>query len=172
MRQHNSNHYRLLAEIKSRIGRDFTWFPFVGLLAFGLLLVLTGHLLPKLNVRWGSPATLIELAGPPSPEGAIWFSLSVRDEFVIATTEDRTVLHWHVDAQTTEALGELRNYLKERQKSIFLATALAKRVSVSEPLVIISADSSLKYKHVRPVIYLLAQLGFSHYAFETKQPLS
>lgn len=172
MRQNNFNHYRLISDIKARVGRDFTWFPFASLVPFGLLLILTGHLLPSLNVRLGSPAHLIELAGPPSPEGAIWFSLSVRDQFVIVTTDDRTIIKWPVNATTTEALAGLKHYLLEKQKRVFVATALAKRVSLSESLVIISADSSLKYRHVRPVIYLLAQLGLSNYAFETTQPLS
>ncbi len=146
------------------------WFPIVSLISFGLLLLVYGQVLPKYNQHLGAPTTPLVFDGKPSPEGSIWLSVHRDGNAILATTEDHQIFRWQRNTGTVNDLNLLRVFLEERIRSLSFSAILAKRIFLSQTMVVLAVDKSLVYADVRPIIYLLSQLGFGRYAFEAKKP--
>lgn len=144
------------------------WFPVTAVLPFAMCFILTGAVLVNLNTRIGNPTEVMEYPAEPAIEGGIWFSLKVEGANVFLTTDDRKVFRWPAKLPSQEPLRPFVEYLKGRtQHEIFFAV-LSKEKGLAQITSVISADQSLKYVHIRPVIRALAEAGITRYAFETR----
>ncbi len=171
-RARNRLNLQFSEEMRLRLKRDGSWFPFVGLLSFVMVAVYAGYVLPTANPRTGSPIHPIEQKGTPTANNAIWFTLSKSDPYILATTDDRKTFRWHIETKSVDELKPFKEHLEEQVRMITFMSVISKRVYKRQLMVVIAADRSLLYKHVRPVIYMLAQIGLTHYAFETSRPSS
>lgn len=154
--------------LKERLRVPLQWYPVPMLLAFGLVLLLGTKTLPGLNPRIGQPAHILAFDAPVQKDGAIWFSLSVDDDMIVATTGDRQVFHWPLERPSPSELSGFRKFLKGRVQDITYTSGLSGRASSIEASAVIAADEHLNYAHIQPVLYALAEAGISHYAFETR----
>jgi hypothetical protein len=157
--------------VRDRLDENLHWFPVPALLAFGLVLLLTGHILFGTNPRAGNPANIISFPSEPRPDAAIWMSVTPIGDEIVVTTGDRQVFKWRQQVRNAQELGFFVKYLKERVANEIEAAALAKRALKSQTTAVIAADQRLKYLHIRPIIYALAEAGISQYAFETQNPV-
>ncbi len=157
--------------VRDRLDENLHWFPWPFFIAFGLVLILTGHILFGTNPRAGNPANIISFPSEPRKDSAIWISVTPIDDQIVVTTNDRKVFKWRQQVRTVEELGPFVGYLKARVASEIQAAALAKQGLRKQVTTVIAADQRLKYLHVRPIIYALAEAGISQYAFETQNPV-
>ena len=145
--------------------------PYPALISLGLSLLCPVQIIPKLNPRLGNPATILPFSGEPSYENAIWMSVSLIRGKIVITTDTREILTWEASDLRPEATQPLKEFLLRRVKEITLSASLAKKALLSESLVVLATDQSLKYIHLKGILYSLAQAGISEYAFETKEPV-
>lgn len=157
--------------VKDRLNADLHWFPIPMFIAFGLVLVLTGHILFGTNPRAGNPANIISFPSETRKDAAIWLSVTPIGDDIVVTTSDRKVFRWRQQARTTAELGMFVSYLKKRVADEIEGAALAKKALKTQASAVIAADQRLKYLHIRPIIYAFAEAGISHYAFETQNPV-
>lgn len=157
--------------VRDRLDENLNWFPMPFFIAFGLVLVLTGHILFGTNPRAGNPANIISFPSEPRKDSAIWLSVTPIDDQIVVTTSDRKVFKWKQQVRTSAELQPFVQYLKQRVAGEIEAAALAKQGLRKQVTTVIAADQRLKYLHVRPIVYALAEAGISLYAFETQNPV-
>jgi biopolymer transport protein ExbD len=157
--------------VRDRLDENPNWFPIPAFIAFGLVIVLTGHILFGTNPRAGNPANIISFPSEPRADAAIWLSVTPIDDQIVVTTSDRKVFKWRQQVRTPVELSAFTNYLKRRVADEVEAAAMAKRALKKQATAVIAADQRLKYLHIRPIIYALAEAGISQYAFETQNPV-
>lgn len=157
--------------VRDRLDENPQWFPIPAFIAFGLVIVLTGHILFGTNPRAGNPANIISFPSEARPDAAIWMSVTPIGDDIVVTTSDRKVFKWRQQVRNAEELGQFVGYLKARVAEEIQAAAMAKRALKTQTNAVIAADQRLKYVHIRPIIYALAQAGISQYAFETQNPV-
>ena len=154
----------------ARLKEPVSWFPYPALISIVLVLLFTGHLIPKLNPRLGNPADILPFTAPPAEEGPIWLSVSLINQKVIVTSDNREVFTWDAWSRNVDTAKPLIDFLHNRIKNITLSTSLRKKANSSESLVILAVDQGLKYLHLKLILYALASAGISEYAFETRKP--
>lgn len=159
------------AAVRERLGENLHWFPFPMLISFGLVLVLTGHILFGTNPRAGNPADIISFPSEARKDAAIWISVTPIDDQIVVTTSDRKVFRWPQQVRSVDQLKPFLDYLKLRVADEVEAAGLAGRALKTQASAVIAADQRLKYLHVRPIVYAFAQAGISQYAFETQNPV-
>ena len=155
---------------KDRVSESVSWFPYPCLFSFGLIIILSGHILLGINPRLGNPAVALPFDAEPLDEGAIWLSVSIANEKVTITTDDRKVFSWDQSSRESNVVDKLVEHLQERTVQITLSTSLAKEISQIESTVILSIDQKVKFLHVKPILLALAKAGISEYGFETRLP--
>lgn len=166
--KHWSSRYVAVAE---RLRQPLWWFPYPCLLAFGLQLILTAHILFSTNPRLGHPAEVVRYPSNPSRDSSIWISVTTREKNTIITTNDRKIFKWAESSRSMDGLKDFTLYLRRRMVEEIQTAALVQRALRSQTRVVIAADRNLKYSHIKPIIYALAQAGISNYAFETLNPV-
>ena len=155
---------------KLRLREPLWWFPFPIFLSFGLVLLLTAHVLFGTNPRMGHPANVITFPSEARRDSAIWLSVTPIGKEVVVTTGDRRVFRWPLEVHSLDELKPFRAYLREAVARELEVTALANSAFQHQTTVVIAADQRLKYLHVRPLLHAFAEAGISHYAFETQNP--
>lgn len=156
--------------LKERLYSHSNWFPYPCIISFMLITIFTGHILLGLNPRLGNHAQTIEFLSSPAEEGSIWIAVSLQNEHIVATTANRKVFKWTQKNSDLSQLKPFMDYLETQMLDISMATSLAKKVSKTQSLVVLAVDQSLKYGHIKPIIYALSKAGITEYAFETRQP--
>ncbi|MEZ4744125.1 MAG: hypothetical protein R3B45_17030 [Bdellovibrionota bacterium] len=146
-----------------------SWFPYPAFIGFGLAIMLIGDVFFGLNPRVGNPAEAMYFNAKELQEGGIWISTLVKDNNIIVTTEDHKVFNIPLGSRDSNSIEDLTNYFKDQTLDRFLSVGLAKKTSLIESMVIISADQRLQYGHIKPVLLAIANAGISRYGFETKQ---
>jgi hypothetical protein len=152
---------------QQRLSEPLWWFPYPILIAIGMVLILTGHLVFAINPRMGHPASLINFPAQMRPDSAIWFSMTPIDHDIVITTNDRLIFRWPQDLTPAQTTQPFVAYLRRRVAIEIDSAALLKRAPNTPLTVVIAADQRLKYLHLRPVIAALAEAGITSYAFET-----
>lgn len=151
-----------------RLHEPLWWFPFPLIISFALVLLLTAHVFGGTNPRMGNPATVVSFPADLRRDSAIWLSVTPIDGEIVVTTGDRKVFRYPQDIADLEPLKKLRAYLKEAVRREVEGAALGSEAYQHQTSVVIAADQRLKYLHVRPILYALAEAGISQYAFETQ----
>ncbi|MBM4250979.1 MAG: hypothetical protein FJ146_03335 [Deltaproteobacteria bacterium] len=98
-------------------------------------------------------------------------SVTTREKNTVVTTNDRKVFKWSASSRSMDGLKDFIFYLRRRMVEEIQTAALVQRALRSQTRVVIAADQTLKYSHIKPIIHALAQAGISNYAFETLNPV-
>lgn len=159
---------RACFRIKSRLEASVNWYPYPFFISIGLFLILTDTITLGLNPRLGNPSELIDFQAPRAQEGAIWFSVTPKNDRLVITTDDRRVIYTPLVPELSD-LGPLIDYLKYRVQEDTLAAGLSKRATKTQTSVVIASDRTLKYFHMRTILYALAEAKIAHFGFETRR---
>ena len=154
--------------LKERLQEPILWFPFPALIAFGLVIILRGHLLTGLNPRLGARVDVIQYSAPNLPDGGIWLGIYQEGNQVQVVTSDRRRFNWPIESQDLEDIKPLIIYLKERVRKEAYSTAIKLESNITRTTTVLAVDQKLKYSHLRPVIYALAEARIAKYGFETR----
>ncbi len=156
--------------VRENLQEPLLWFPITILISFSLLMIAYGQVLPSFNQHFGSVHKPLELDGKTSPEGSIWLSLTRDNEFMLAMTDQHKILRWKRRPKNLQEISELRDFLQGRYRDLMFSAVLAKRIFLNQSMVVLAIDKDINFADIRPILYLLGQMGFSRYAFETKKP--
>ncbi len=159
--------YHAMMAAKQRLRDSYSWYPFPCLISFFLVLLLTAHVVLSTNPRAGHAAAVLPLAAEETEDSVIWLSVTADNGKITVADNERRVFSWPEDVQTIESLSAFVTHLKDRAEIEIKAAALSKRIYQSQKRVILAVDQKLKYRHFRPILYALAEAGFSNYGFET-----
>jgi hypothetical protein len=157
-------------EAKARLRTPLWWYPFPAVIAFGLITLLTAHLTLSTSARMGHPTTLLSFPSEPRADGAIWFSVTPIGNDIVVASASRRVFRWPQNARNTEAAAAFIVWLRQRAQQEIEAAALLNRARPVQATAVIAADQTLKFVHLRPILYALAEAGITHYGFETLNP--
>lgn len=164
----NQGWVEALLSLKERLQEPIFWFPFPALLAFGLVIILRGHLLTGLNPRLGARVDVIQYDAKTLQDGGIWLGIFQDGKEVLVVTSDRRRFSWPIDSQSLKDVGPLVAYLKSRVRKESYSTAIKLESNLTRTTAVLAVDQKLKYVHLRPIIYALAQARIAKYGFETR----
>ncbi|HYX38284.1 MAG TPA: hypothetical protein VE954_34715 [Oligoflexus sp.] len=164
----NQSWVEALLGLKERLQEPILWFPFPALIAFGLVIILRGHLLTGLNPRLGARVDVIQYDAKNLPDGGIWLGVFQDGKQVLVVTSDRRRFTWPIDSQNMKDVEPLVTYLKNRVKKEAYSTAIKLESNLTRTTAVLAVDQKLKYIHLRPVIYALAEARIAKYGFETR----
>lgn len=153
-------------EQRERLRPEESFFPYPAIFAFGLVLILTAHLLPGLNPRLGNRIDLLSFSAPRQNEGSLWLGVYAEKEKLIVVTPDRSRFSWEQgtkDAGFTDFITYLRAYANQQAQ----ASSLRGEVDATKAKAIIAIDRSLTYAELNPILLALAQARITRYGFET-----
>ncbi len=164
----NQSWVEALLGLKERLQEPVLWFPFPALIAFGLVIILRGHLLTGLNPRLGARVDVIQYDAKNLPDGGIWLGVFQDGKDVLVVTSDRRRFRWPIDSQDMKDIDPLVTYLQNRVKKEAYSTAIKLESNLTRTTAVLAVDQKLKYIHLRPVIYALAEARIAKYGFETR----
>lgn len=164
----NQSWVEALMGLKERLQEPVLWFPFPALIAFGLVIILRGHLLTGLNPRLGARVDVIQYDAKNLPDGGIWLGVFQDGQKVLVVTSDRRRFSWPIDSQNMKDVEPLVTYLRNRVKKEAYSTAIKLESNLTRTTAVLAVDQKLKYIHLRPVIYALAEARIAKYGFETR----
>lgn len=154
-------------DARERLKVHLNWYPYLTIIAFGLVTILSGHILLTASVRMGHPANLLPFPADSQENGAIWFSVTPIESEIVVATASREVFRWKQNSRSIEDARDFIAWLKQRVRQEIESTALLNQVNSVRSSVVIAADQTLRFAHIRPIIYALAEAGINRYAFET-----
>jgi hypothetical protein len=155
-------------KMRERFTEPIYWFPFPALIAFGLVIVLRGHLFQGFNHRLGTEANVIEMEAAPLRSPGIWMSVTQSGDKILIVTDDHQSFTMPLTAPSLSSMRPLIRYLDERAREIAFKTTLDMEVDSERIRAVLAVDQKLKYIHIRPLLYALAEAKISHYGFETR----
>ncbi|MCX6127836.1 MAG: hypothetical protein NTX25_02080 [Proteobacteria bacterium] len=164
----NQSWLEALLALKERLQEPVLWFPFPALIAFGLVIILRGHLLTGLNPRLGARVDVIEKIAPNLPDGGIWLGIYEENGLIVVVSSDRRRFSWSVSSLNIKDIDPLISYLQNRVKKEAYSTAIKMESNLTRTTAVLAVDQKLKYSHLRPVIYALAEARIAKYGFETR----
>ncbi|MES2744866.1 MAG: hypothetical protein V4655_05540, partial [Bdellovibrionota bacterium] len=98
----------------------------------------------------------------------IWMSVTQNNNKLLIITDDHQRFTIPVLAPDLDAMRPFIKYLDERVREIAFKTTLDMEVDRDRIRAVLAIDQKLKYFHVRPLLYALAEAKISHYGFETR----
>lgn len=164
----NQSWVEAILGLKERLQDPILWFPFPALIAFGLVIILRGHLLTGLNPRLGARVDVIQYPAKNLPDGGIWLGVFQDGKKVLVVTSDRHRFSWPIDSQNLKDTEPLIKYLQNRVKKEAYSTAIKLESNITRTTAVLAVDQKLKYIHLRPIIYALAEARIAKYGFETR----
>ncbi|MFW7378253.1 MAG: hypothetical protein ACOH5I_05570 [Oligoflexus sp.] len=169
-RQHADDRPWVLAilKMKERLSEPLYWYPFPAMIGFTLVLILGGHLLTDLNPRLGARVDVIPFEAPRQRDGGIWLGVYQDGHHIHVVTSDRKKFSWDIDSNQAKDIDPLVKYLKVRVQKEIYGTAMKLEPNLTQSTAVIAVDQRLRYGHLRPVIYALAEARISRYGFETR----
>lgn len=154
--------------MRERLHEPILWWPFPALIGFGLVIVLRGHLLTGFNHRLGSRADVIQMKAEAQPSSGIWMGIHQENDRIVVVTDDRRRFTWPLASQSLKDMAPLVKYLEEKVRREAYASAMTMETVQGRTKAVLAVDQKLKYIHIRPVVYALAQARIPSYGFETK----
>lgn len=154
--------------MRERLSEPLLWFPFPALIAFGLVIVLRGQLFSSFNHRLGTEANVMEMQAEPLRSPGIWLSITQLGNDILIITDDHKRFTVPLAAPNVEALTPLVRYLDERVRQLAFKSTLDLNLDQDRIRAVLAIDQKLRYIHVRPILYALAEAKISSYGFETK----
>ncbi len=158
----------IVQRMRERLIEPILWFPYPALIGFGLVIILRGQLISGLNHRVGSMADVVHLAGEKLVVPGIWISISQEKDQLILVTDDHRRFAWPLNAKDMSVVKPLVEYLNLRTKDEAFKSTLALEVDRDRIRAVLAVDQSLKYIHIRPILFALVEAKISYYGFETR----
>lgn len=146
-----------------------TYVPLIAMISTTICLILSGHLLPAVNPRLGNPAEVMELSSNGKP-GDIFLSISADGGQLVAFDSNRRTARWPIGSRTLADVQSFSELLQRNVRDGLLTSSLSNRSVASQTRVILSVDQHLRYFHIKPILYALAEARISSYSFEVKHP--
>lgn len=143
--------------------------PLTAMISTTICLVLSGHLLPAVNPRLGNPAEVMELSSDGKP-GDIFLSISADGGQLVAFDSNRRTARWPIGSRTLADVQSFSELLQRNVRDGLLTSSLSNRSVASQTRVILSVDQHLRYFHIKPILYALAEARICSYTFEVKHP--
>jgi hypothetical protein len=122
------------------------------------------------NPRMGHPANILAFPAPSQPDSSIWMSVTPVGDDIVVTTSDRQVFRWAQDVRSVSDIKPFVDHLKAMVRIEIEGAVLLNSLTIAKTRAVIAADQQLKYLHIRPIIYALAEAGIARYGFETLSP--
>jgi len=157
-----------ILNMKERLNEPLYWYPFPAMIGFALVLILGGHLLTDLNPRLGARVDVIPFEATRHEDGGIWLGIYQKNQRIHVVTADRRKFSWPIEANVAQDIEPLITYLKKRVQKEVYGTALKMEPNLTKTTAVIAVDQHLRYGHLRPIIYALAEARISRYGFETR----
>ena len=157
-----------IASLQERLKESNIWFPYPALISVGLVMVLSGHLIPGLNPRLGNQAVITKLDAPIEKEGSIWLGIFPEKNKISMITSDKKRFAWDTTGVSRPTLDKITKYLKNRVTKESVSAGLTLTSSLERVKVVVSVDQRLKYRNISPILQAFAEAKISRYGFETK----
>lgn len=157
-----------VANMRERLSEPLLWFPFPALIAFGLIIVLRAHIFSGFNHRLGTEANVLELDAEPLRSPGIWMAVTQDNEKILIVTDDHQRFTFPLASPDLETLRPLIKYLNARAHQIAFKSTLDLQVDEDRIRAVLAVDQKLKFIHIRPLLYALAEAKISSYGFETR----
>jgi hypothetical protein len=135
---------------------------------FLAVVVLTMYTSLETSPRLHGVARPLERDGVIAPEREVWLSVGIKNEMIVVATPDGETFTWPAKGPKKEQMVGLEAYLLKRSHSMVEDAVRRGQLDGRRNVAALSVDQSLTYHHVRPIIYALAEAGFSRYGFETR----
>ena len=166
--EHNKSYSEPIASLQERLKESNIWFPYPALISVGLIMVLSGHLIPGLNPRLGNQAIITRLEAPKENEGSIWIGIFPEKNRISMITSDKKRFTWDTAGVSKTTLDKIIKYLKNRVAKESVSAGLTLTSSLERVTVVVSVDQRLKYRNISPILQAFAEAKISRYGFETK----
>ncbi len=157
-----------ITKLRERLDEPIQWYPFPAMIGFMLVMILGGHLLTDLNPRLGARVDVLPLDTARNQDGSIWLGVYLQNKMIHVVTADRKKFSWSQDSSNTHHFASLVKYLKLKSIKEAKTTALKMESNINRSTAIIAVDQRLRYSHIKPIIFALAEAKISHYGFETR----
>ena len=159
--------------MKDRLKNTAFWFPYPYFISFGFTLLITIHILLELNPRVGDSTDSIVYEAMNTSNGSIWISAIYDPESLdlVMVTDTRSIIRWPLYDSRPEDWKPLAEFFSSRMQEIALSFALEKKVDLNRQRVIIALDQKLSFGHIQGILFSMAEVGITDYAFETIRPL-
>lgn len=152
-----------------RLKAALQWFPLPCFVSFLLFILLTEFVSLSLNPRLGNQANVLTIPSKENKGGGIWLAVSMREGRVLITTDNRDNFT-HGLPPKPEELEPIRSFFSSRQFEDTLTAGMSIAVRNYQSRVVLATDQWLQYKHIQPLLTLIAEAGITQVHFETKLP--
>lgn len=158
------------AATKVRLREPLWWYPAPVLISFALFAILTAHLTLSLAKRAGHPPDVVTLPAALSQEHSLWISVTPVANDLVITTATRQVFRWPLTSTDHHGIAEFKRWLTQSAHEEVQAVSVKNMISRGQMSLVIAADQTLKYSHLRPLLQIIASAGIAKYALETINP--
>ena len=160
---------KAISDLKDRLKISDEWYPIPSFISFGLIVIFISHLFPGLNPRLGSYSEVPSLQTKSYHLTGIWLGIYQKNKHIMIVSDERQVFSWPLAKTNQPNVQPLVNYLKDRLKKQLLTFGRDLAISYNDTRATLSVDKHLKYIHIRPILYALAEANISKYGFETSK---
>ena len=157
-----------LARQKERLEEDRSFKVSSLLIPFMAVAVLSLYTSFETAIRLYGVAQPLEHNSEPTGAYDVWLSIGSRQDQLIISSINGETFSWPLAGPTTAEIKPFVEFLHKSARHIVEHTILKGQFRAEDSLVALSVDQRLTYHHIRPVIYALADAGFSKYGFETR----
>lgn len=154
-------------ESLDRLREDQSWGAIPSLFIFGLVLLVTGHVINQMNPRLGTTIDLPQFQTEAEVPANIRIEAFVKEGHLLLQLDGKLASTIPLDRMDSESLEEFTDALNKLIGLQDISIALSQRWDPSELSVVLALDSHLNYHHARALLGVLAKSGITHYAFET-----
>lgn len=158
----------MIGRIRERLQRNGNAILLLGILPFMYTVALTGKIMPAINPRLGAPAEVTELVHKGGKEGQIFISIAFDGDMLVAVDSNRRIAHWKSNSRSAEDVKTLTALLKKNIYDSVLTSSLSNKSFPFQTRVVLAIDQHLRFGHVKPILYALADAKITQYSFETK----
>ncbi|MFK7872874.1 MAG: hypothetical protein AB8C84_06830 [Oligoflexales bacterium] len=169
MRQKYRKWERAWFRFKDRQDHCEVWLPYPAFISFTLAIILTFHMLVGLNPKLGNPSNVLPLMSEPEKKGSLWISVSLQGQQTIITTAHKDVFRWSSKNPQIEQISLFKKALKQMIEDKILSAGLAMQGNQDQSLMTIAVDQAVQYRHLEPLLMILAETGIAEYGLETRQ---
>ena len=122
-----------------------------------------------ISERVGSPSRVIHLNASAHEPSSIWLAVNIHKGKLVVMGKNKRSFLFELKGIRANKMNPLKEYLEEKMLEVARGGVLQKRVSSPSTRVTLSIDRTIRYRHVIPIIDVIADLGFSNYSFEVRK---
>lgn len=156
------------ARLKDRLTDDRSFKIYTLLIPFMAVAILTIYISFETSTRLYGVAQPIEQNSQPMSGFGVWLSIGAREGKIVVTTINGQSFSWPLSGPSKKEIELLGNFLKETARRVVEQSVMKGQIKAQDTVVALSVDQRLNFHHIRPVLYALADAGFTKYGFETR----